>query len=532
MTVSQLAPDDRTATANGGILVIDYGSQYTRLITRRLRELNVYSSIVPPNVDAGELERLRPAGVILSGGPRSVTAPGAPGLPPGVLEFGVPVLAICYGMQLVARELGGRVAARSSHDGGRGGEYGKATLSEYGGGLFDGVEGEFVAWMSHGDSVELPPPGFTVSATTSSGVIAAMEDADRGIYCLQFHPEVRHTPKGAALLERFVEATGLPRDWTAENIVQTAVESVRATVGEERVLLAISGGVDSSTLGLLLHRAIGEQLVAVFVDHGLLRLGEAEEVERALTALGVDLHVIDAKQRFLRALAGVSDPERKRKIIGGEFIKVFEEQASALKAEGERGIRFLAQGTLYPDVIESAGAHGAAVIKSHHNVGGLPEKLGFQLIEPFRNLFKDEVREVAEALGLPPHLRDRHPFPGPGLAIRIIGEVTEERLAVLAKVDDVFISALREFGLYQETWQALAVLTPVRSVGVMGDERSYGHTVALRAVTSVDGMTADWARLPHDFLATVSSRIVNSVPEINRVVYDITSKPPGTIEWE
>ncbi len=507
------------------IVVIDYGSQYTRLIARRLRELGVYSVVVGPQISEAELNELAPAGLILSGGPNSVTATGAPGLPTGVLDRGVPVLAICYGMQLVTRELGGRVAS-----GGRG-EYGKAELAQYGGRLFDGVEGDFVAWMSHGDSVVEPPPGFRVSAVTRDGAVAAIEEESRGVYGLQFHPEVRHTPKGAVLLERFVERAGVARDWNADNIVNRAVEDVRDRVGDERVLLAVSGGVDSSTLALLLTKAIGDRLVPVFVDHGLLRLGEADEVERALTALGVKLRVVNAKDRFLRALAGVTDPEAKRKAIGREFIAVFEAEARILSAGGS--IRYLAQGTLYPDVIESsAGSHGAAVIKSHHNVGGLPEQLGFELVEPFRMLFKDEVREVAEALGLPPHLRDRHPFPGPGLAIRVIGEVTEERLEVLARVDDVFVSALREFGLYQETWQALAVLTPVRSVGVMGDGRSYGYMVALRAVTSEDGMTADWARLPHEFLATVSSRIVNSVAEVNRVVYDITSKPPGTIEWE
>ena len=521
------------------IVVIDYGSQYTRLITRRLRELNVFSVIKRHDVSAAELDALDVAGVILSGGPRSVNSDGAPGLPPGLLERRVPLLAICYGMQLLTRELGGRVTTRSPGAGGQhvsgagsAGEYGKASLAHYRGTLFEGVEGEFSAWMSHGDSVAEPPPGFVVSATTEAGAIAAMEAPERAIYCLQFHPEVRHTPKGLLLLERFVEATGSPRDWTAENIVQTATENVRNRVGSRKVLLAISGGVDSSTLGLLLHHALGSQLVAVFVDHGLLRMGEAAEVEKALTGLGVNLHVVDARERFLQALAGVSDPEQKRKIIGREFIEVFKHQAQALSEEGAEAIEFLAQGTLYPDVIESAGSEGAAVIKSHHNVGGLPAELGFELIEPFRDLFKDEVREVAEALGLPPHLRDRHPFPGPGLAIRIIGEVTAERLSILAGVDDIFITALREFGLYGETWQALAVLTDVRSVGVMGDERSYGFTVALRAVTSVDGMTADWAQLPPDFLATVSNRIVNNVPEVNRVVYDITSKPPGTIEWE
>ena len=507
------------------IVVIDYGSQYTRLITRRLRELNVYSVIAQPTVTAAELDELEPVGFILSGGPQSVTAPGAPGLPPSLLERGLPVLAICYGMQLLARDLGGTVLAAGS------GEYGKSVLATYGGALFQGVEGEFIAWMSHGDRVTALPAGFTATAATADGVVAAMEDPSRGIYALQFHPEVMHTPKGLMLLERFLDVTGSERTWTPENIVLESIDTVRSVVGDDRVLLAISGGVDSTTLGLLLHRAIGEQLVAVFVDHGLLRLGEAEEVERALRALGVDLRVVDAKDRFLAALAGVEDPETKRKIIGREFIEVFKAEAAQLSGAGA-GIRFLAQGTLYPDVIESAGAHGAAMIKSHHNVGGLPAELGFELIEPFRALFKDEVREVAETLGLPNHLRDRHPFPGPGLAIRLIGEVTEERLALLARVDDVFVSALREFGLYQDTWQALAVLTQVRSVGVMGDGRSYGYMVALRAVTSVDGMTADWAKLPHDFLATVSNRIVNTVPEVNRVVYDITSKPPGTIEWE
>ncbi|HKI57239.1 MAG TPA: glutamine-hydrolyzing GMP synthase [Trueperaceae bacterium] len=508
-----------------GIAVLDYGSQYTRLITRRLRELNVYSVIVPHSASLDDILAHQPRGVILSGGPQSVTDPGAPALPAGLLDAGLPVLAICYGMQLVARELGGRVQPSSVR------EYGKAELDDYHGELFDGVEGEFVAWMSHGDSVAELPPGFRVCAATAANPVAAMESAERRIYGLQFHPEVRHTPKGMALLERFVHFTGIPRTWTPENIVEQMTAEVRERVGDERVLLGISGGVDSSTLGLLLHRALGERLVAVFVDHGLLRLGEAEEVERALRDLGVALRVVDASERFLGALGGVTDPEQKRKIIGREFITVFAAEARA--AEARQGpIRFLAQGTLYPDVVESAGGFGAANIKSHHNVGGLPEDLAFELIEPFRTLFKDEVREIAETLGLPKHLRDRHPFPGPGLAIRVIGEVTHERLAVLRRVDDIFISSLREFGLYDETWQALAVLTPIRSVGVMGDGRTYAHTVALRAVSSVDGMTADWTRLPHDFLATVSNRIVNAVPEVNRVVYDVTSKPPGTIEWE
>ena len=507
------------------VVVVDYGSQYTRLITRRLRELHVYSVIEPPTVSMARLREHDARAVVLSGGPQSVYADGAPPLPDGLLDSGLPVLAICYGMQLVARALGGEVAPSTVR------EYGKAVLRRAEGDLLGGIEGEFVAWMSHGDSVARVPPGFDVTAETSDTPVAAMEDRARRIYALQFHPEVRHTPKGLAVLERFLAAAGVERGWTSEHIIDAAVRDVRAEVGEERVLLGISGGVDSSTLGLLLHRAIGTQLVAVFVDTGLLRLGEADEVERALRGLGLDLVVVDAGERFLEALAGVVDPEEKRKAIGKTFIDVFGDEARRVQdARGD--IRFLAQGTLYPDVIESAGSHGAAVIKSHHNVGGLPDDLAFTLIEPFRNLFKDEVREVADALGMPRHLRDRHPFPGPGLAIRCLGEVTPERLRVLQQVDDVFVSALREFGLYDETWQALAVLTPLRSVGVMGDGRTYAHTVALRAVTSVDGMTADWARLPHEFLATVSNRIVNSVPEVNRVVYDITSKPPGTIEWE
>jgi len=507
------------------VVVVDYGSQYTRLITRRLRELHVYSVIEPPHVSMERLREHDARAVVLSGGPQSVYADGAPPLPNGLLDSGLPILAICYGMQLVARALGGEVAPSTVR------EYGKAVLTRADGDLLGGIEGEFVAWMSHGDSVARVPSGFTVTAETSDTPVAAMEDAARRIYALQFHPEVRHTPKGLAVLERFLGAAGVERGWTSEHIIDEAVRDVRAEVGDERVLLGISGGVDSSTLGVLLHRAIGSQLVAVFVDTGLLRLGEADEVERALRGLGLDLVVVDAGARFLAALAGIVDPEEKRKAIGKAFIDVFGDEARRVQdARGD--IRFLAQGTLYPDVIESAGSHGAAVIKSHHNVGGLPDDLAFALIEPFRNLFKDEVREVADALGMPRHLRDRHPFPGPGLAIRCLGEVTPERLRVLQQVDDVFVSALREFGLYDETWQALAVLTPLKSVGVMGDGRTYAHTVALRAVTSVDGMTADWARLPHEFLATVSNRIVNSVPEVNRVVYDITSKPPGTIEWE
>lgn len=507
------------------IVVLDYGSQYTRLITRRLRELRVFSVILPAKSSLEDILAYEPKGIILSGGPNSVYDVGAPQLPEGLLDTDLPILAICYGMQLMAQAFDGEVRPGTVR------EYGKALLTNYQGRLFDGVEGEVIAWMSHGDSVKTVPESFEVVAATADTPVAAMQHTERPIYCLQFHPEVNHTPKGVQLLENFLHATGLAMDWTPEHIIEQLVDEVQQTVGAERVILGISGGVDSSTLGLLLHRALGERLFAVFVDHGLLRLGERDEVEKALRGLGVNLTVVDASERFLSALSGVTDPEDKRKIIGREFIEVFYREAERLQAEhGE--LAFLAQGTLYPDVIESAGGHGAANIKSHHNVGGLPKDLKFKLLEPFRTLFKDEVREIASELGLPRHLRERHPFPGPGLAIRCIGEVTRERLDILRHVDDIFISSLREFDLYTETAQALAVLTPLRSVGVMGDGRTYAYTVALRAVTSSDYMTADWARLPHEFLATVSNRIVNSVAEVNRVVYDVTSKPPGTIEWE
>lgn len=512
-------------TTPKSIVVLDYGSQFTRLITRRLRELRVYSVILSASASLSEIQKHNPAGVILSGGPNSVYDADAPQLTKGLLSSGLPILAICYGMQLIAHTLDGDVKAGKVH------EYGKAVLSHFEGTIFEGVEGDFVAWMSHGDSVAKAPSGFKVIAATPDTAITAMEDLERKIYCLQFHPEVQHTPKGTLLLENFIIATGLRMDWTPEHIVEELTRDIKAQVKSERVLLAISGGVDSSTLGLLLNKAIGKQLVAVFVDHGLLRMNERSEVEKALTGLGVNLSVVDARDAFMEALKGVSDPEEKRKIIGREFIEVFNAEAKKLQAE-YGSIKFLAQGTLYPDVIESAGGHGTANIKSHHNVGGLPDDLKFDLLEPFRTLFKDEVRNIATELGMPDHIRDRHPFPGPGLAIRCIGEITQERLDVLRRVDDIFISALREFDLYKDTDQALAVLTPIRSVGVMGDGRTYAHTVAIRAVSSQDYMTADWTRFPHDFLATVSNRIVNSVSEVNRVVYDITSKPPGTIEWE
>lgn len=502
------------------VLVLDFGSQYTRLIARRLRELRAFSLILPGDAPLEEVLKHRPQALILSGGPRSVFDPDAPRPDPRLFTSGLPLLGICYGMQLLAQELGGRVerAGRA--------EYGKALLTRHEGPLFRGLEGEVQVWMSHQDAVTAPPPGWRVVAETEENPVAAIASPDGRAYGVQFHPEVAHTPKGMQILENFLELAGVKRDWTPEHVLEELLREVRERAGKDRVLLAVSGGVDSSTLALLLAKA-GVDHLAVFVDHGLLRLGEREEVEGALRALGVNLLVVDAKERFLKALKGVEDPEEKRKIIGREFVAAFSQVAR------ERGpFRFLAQGTLYPDVIESAGGHGAAKIKSHHNVGGLPEDLEFELLEPFRLLFKDEVRGLALLLGLPDPLRLRHPFPGPGLAVRVLGEVTEERLEILRRADDIFSSLLREWGLYEKVAQALAVLTPVRSVGVAGDERKYGYVLALRAVTTEDFMTADWARLPLEFLDEAARRITRRVPEIGRVVYDLTSKPPATIEWE
>jgi GMP synthase (glutamine-hydrolysing) len=502
------------------VVVLDFGSQYTRLIARRLRELRAFSLVLPGTAPLEEVLKHRPEALILSGGPKSVFEEDAPRPDPRLLAQGLPILGICYGMQLMAQAFGGKVerAGRA--------EYGKALLTRYSGPLFRGLKGEVQVWMSHSDAVTELPPGWRVAAETEENPVAAIEAEGAPLFGVQFHPEVAHTPKGLQILENFLEVAGVSRDWTPEHVLENLLKEVRERVGSERVLLAVSGGVDSSTLALLLARA-GVDHLAVFVDHGLLRLGEREEVEGALRALGVNLLVVEAKDRFLKALKGVEDPEAKRQVIGRAFVEVFSQVAR------ERGpFRFLAQGTLYPDVIESAGEHGAAKIKSHHNVGGLPEDLAFELLEPFRLLFKDEVRELALLLGLPDTIRLRHPFPGPGLAVRILGEVTEEGLAVLRKADDIFINLLKEWGLYEKVAQALAVLTPLRSVGVAGDERRYGHVLALRAVTTEDFMTADWARLPLEFLDEAARRITRRVPEIGRVVYDITSKPPATIEWE
>lgn len=505
------------------VVILDFGSQYTRLIARRIREAGSYSVVLAGTASAEEVAGLRPAALVLSGGPASVYDHGAPAPSAGVLELGLPTLGICYGMHLLAQRAGARVERGSIR------EYGPARLESFRGELFEGVSAPFECWMSHGDGVSDPPPGFEVLAGTTDLPVAAIAAVDAPVFGIQFHPEVVHTPQGGRVLENFLRIGGVPREWRPGEILDDLISQVREAVGDhDRVVLGISGGVDSSTLALLLGRALGERQTAIFVDHGLLRDQEADEVEAALGRAGVRLRRVDAQERFLSALRGITDPEEKRRIVGREFIRVFEAEAQRLKPAH----RFLAQGTLYPDVIESAGVHGAARIKSHHNVGGLPDRVDFELLEPFRYLFKDEVRKIAELLGLPPEIRDRHPFPGPGLAVRVLGEVTPDRLRVLRQVDRIFIDELRSSGEYGRVWQAFAVLLPVKSVGVMGDGRTYQGVVALRAVTSVDGMTADWARLPAELLARTATRIVNSVAEVNRVVYDVTSKPPGTIEWE
>lgn len=507
------------------ILILDFGAQYTQLIARRIRECSVYCEILPYHTPVSALRSRRPSGIVLSGGPASVYEPGAPELDPAVLELGVPVLGICYGHQLMARALGGVVKPASMR------EYGLAELEVVTekDPLLAGVPSGSRCWMSHGDRVEKAPSGFIVTARTAATPVAAMSDPVRRLYGVQFHPEVAHTPFGKEVLCRFArKVCGCRGLWTAQSFLQAAVASVRETVGDSGVVCGVSGGVDSCTVAALVHRAIGDRLTCVFVDHGLLREGEAEEVRRDFAqALGIHLVFVDASERFLTRLQGVVDPEEKRKIIGEEFVRVFEEEARKVP-----DIEFLAQGTLYPDVIES-GTATAATIKTHHNVGGLPEKMGLKVLEPLRYLFKDEVRAVAVQLGLPESIIWRHPFPGPGLAVRITGEVTPSRLATLRRADAIFLEELRRAGLYREIWQAFAVLAPgIRSVGVMGDARTYSHPIILRAVTSEDAMTADWARIPFEVLQRVSNRITNEVPGVNRVVYDISSKPPATIEWE
>lgn len=510
------------------IAIIDFGSQYTQLIARRVREQNVYCELFSPAATREQLTRLQPRGIILSGGPASVYDDGAPQMPGYLLDLGQPILGICYGMHLLAYELGGRVERFPRR------EFGPAQISiSRSDGLFAGLPDCISVWMSHGDSVPELPPGFQVVAQSDSGITAAMADPSRKIYGLQFHPEVAHTPQGKTILHHFLfDICNCRGDWTPHDFIKRTVKEIRERVGDGRVLCALSGGVDSSVAATLIALAIGDRLTCVFIDHGLLRAKEAEQVIDHMRGLRLDVRGVNAREEFLAKLAGVIDPEQKRKIIGAEFIRQFDETARSL--DSSRHYQFLAQGTLYPDVIESAHAGGGAAhtIKTHHNVGGLPTTLPFQLIEPLRMLFKDEVRAVGRELGLPEKIVARQPFPGPGLAVRIIGEVTEERLEVLRAADAIAREEIELADLDFEVWQYFCVLTPIQTVGVMGDGRTYENVLAVRAVTSEDGMTADWARLPHDLLARISSRIVNQVRGINRVVYDITSKPPGTIEWE
>jgi GMP synthase (glutamine-hydrolysing) len=509
------------------IIVLDFGSQYTQLIARRLRELSVYSEIWPPTTPIDTIRSRKPVGIILSGGPKSVSDPGAPVCDAGVFDVGVPVLGICYGMQLMAHRLGGTVAPASHR------EFGHATVRVAAGGapavLFADVPEEIRVWASHGDFVAAPPPDFSIVATSANAPVAAMANPTRSLYALLFHPEVVHTESGLEIIRNFAfRVCGCTGDWTMKSFVEESVARIRARVGDGRVVCGLSGGVDSTVAALLLHKAIGDRLTCIFVDNGVLRLDEATQIRRRFERLHLPLVFANASDLFLDRLAGVVDPEQKRKIIGSTFIDVFEAEAHKL---GQ--VDFLGQGTLYPDVIESVPVVGqSAVIKSHHNVGGLPERMRMQLVEPLRELFKDEVRAVGRELNLEEEFVVRQPFPGPGLAVRILGEVTKDRLDLLRRADAIVSQEVRREGWYERLWQSFAVLLPIQSVGVMGDERTYEYTAAIRAVESRDGMTADWARLPHDLLARISSRIVNEVRGINRVVYDISSKPPSTIEWE
>ena len=508
------------------ILIIDFGSQYNQLIARRVREAHVYCQIEPPSISVAQIRRLSPEGIILSGGPASIYEKGSPKADRGIFQLGIPVLGICYGMQYMVDALGGEVSKAAKR------EYGFARLRiKQAASIFEGIERETRCWMSHGDHIQRIPRGFRITASTPNSRVAAIENAKKGVYGLQFHPEVVHTPKGKRMLKNFLFGICRCRkSWTMKSFIRQSVDEAKKLVQDKGVILGLSGGVDSSVTALLLHRAIGKQLTCIFVDNGLLREGEAEEVRGFFEKhFKVNLKFVSARKMFLDRLKGVEDPEKKRKIIGRTFIEAFEREARKL-----HGVKFLAQGTLYPDLIESRSAFGgpSAVIKSHHNVGGLPRKMRFKLIEPLKHLFKDEVRLLGKELGLPEELIWRQPFPGPGLAIRVIGGVTQARLSLLRKVDTILLEEIRTAGLYKKLWQSFAVLLPLKSVGIMGDQRTYENIVAIRAVTSLDAMTADWARLPHALLGKISNRIINEVRGVNRVAYDISSKPPSTIEWE
>jgi GMP synthase (glutamine-hydrolysing) len=521
ITLPLMRPEPKTM-----IIIVDFGSQYNQLIARRVRENQVYCQIEAPALALEIARRLKPEGIILSGGPSSIYEAGSPKVDPAIFELGIPVLGICYGMQFMTAALGGRVERADKR------EYGFAKLAiAHSDGLFKGIGRSTSCWMSHGDSIRRLPRGFQVTASTANTRFAAAADVQRRLFGVQFHPEVAHTPRGGVLLKNFLfDVCGCQRSWTMQSFAQDAVAAIRQAVGDKKVILGLSGGVDSSVAAVLLHQAVGRHLTCIFVDNGLLRKNEAEQLKVSLKKhLRINIRFVNAGRRFLKALAGVIDPERKRKIIGRVFMEVFEAEARKIK-----GVEFLGQGTLYPDVIESVSAFGgpSSVIKSHHNVGGLPKRMRLKLVEPLKYLFKDEVRELGRELGLPDELVWRQPFPGPGLGIRILGEVTLRRLNILRNVDEILLEEIKAAGYYKDLWQSFAVLLPIKSVGVMGDARTYENIAAIRAVTSRDAMTADWARLPHEFLAKVSNRIINEVDGVNRMVYDISSKPPSTIEWE